>query len=47
MMKQQNSEPQAEQLHEFPKLKSFSNEPLKFYQKQDTGGQEKMRLHNS
>lgn len=49
MMKQQNSEPRAEQLNEFPKLKSFLNESLKFYQKQDTGGQKKkkMRLHNS
>lgn len=34
MMKQQNSEQQAEQLHELPEVKSFINKPLKFYQKQ-------------
>lgn len=46
-MKQQNSEPQAEQLHGFPKVKSFLSEPLKFYQKQATVGQKQMRLYNS
>ena len=46
MMKQQNSEQQAEQLHELPEVKSFIHKPLKCYQKQATRCQRKMRLCN-
>lgn len=45
MMKQQNFESHAEWLHEFPKVKRFLKESLKFYQKEATAGGQRKRLH--